>query len=82
MVCGEICEQLPVPEGVVEPVEGVDGIAGPVSENGLVAVWLVPAVEVDEFDAASDCSVSQRDDAALRAINMTRTPTNAAERSA
>jgi hypothetical protein len=82
MVCGEIWLEPEVPDGGAELVEGAaEPVRGPVRANGPDAVWLVLADWVDDvFDIASDCRVSQRDDAAPRAINMTRTPTRYRER--
>jgi hypothetical protein len=74
MVAGEICGHPPGAEagaGLAE-VEGLLEIS-----NGFVALKPVDCEE-DEFDDVSDLRASSADDAAPRASNMERTPTDAA----
>ncbi|MGA7808579.1 hypothetical protein [Bradyrhizobium sp.] len=71
MVCGAICDVLPVPE-----VEAVDGallvVLAAKGSNGVAAVWLVLAdCDDDSVDAASDWKLCSSDDAAPRANSMT-----------
>jgi hypothetical protein len=80
-VVGDSCDNpLPPEAGAVEVPEAA---VLPERSNGLAEPWLKPVAGGEEdFDEVSNCRASSADDAALRASNITKTPTNAAREAA